>query len=186
MNIKAYINAIVKASFIEIGNVLDTINHEMQNSYKGNLLIKNQHGLLHDIEQMYEMIYKPAYDMGINVMHDDYDSNNPEVYVENACNNLVRAFEYFKNPPIVKIEGTIQETKNSERKTQNNTTQKSINTDWLTLEEVCQVFHLPKNSVKDRKWRTKKQFPFHQDEPYGSITYNRKEIEEWMKNNKKC
>ena len=184
MDIKAYINTIVKSSFVEIEDILCRINKDMQCSYKGNLLIRKQQVLLNDIKQMYEIIYRPALDMGLHVLEDNYDSNTPMVYVENACNNLIRAYEYFKNPPIIKIDATIQ---TNERITQHNDSYTPPITDWLTLDEVCKEFRLSKNNVKSREWRNKNNFPYHQDGgAYSSVQYNRAEITEWMKKNKKC
>ena len=61
--------------------------------------------------------------------------------------------------------------------------------EWLTLDEVCKCFNLPKNSVKSKVWRDKNHFPYSQPNGiYGSVSYSRSKVEEWMKakQDKKC
>lgn len=55
--------------------------------------------------------------------------------------------------------------------------------EWLNLSEVCEYFHLSKNSIKDRKWRAKNNFPCYQAAGIcGNVLYCRSEVEEWLKN----
>lgn len=61
--------------------------------------------------------------------------------------------------------------------------------EWLNLSEVCEYFHLSKNSIKDRKWRAKNNFPCYQAAGIcGNVLYCRSEVEEWLKKqrNRKC
>lgn len=61
--------------------------------------------------------------------------------------------------------------------------------EWLNLSEVCEFFHLPKNNVKNRKWRDKTNFPYYQASGiYGNVVYSRSEVEAWLKAKqvKKC
>lgn len=57
---------------------------------------------------------------------------------------------------------------------------------WMTLNEVCDYFHLSKNNVKDRKWREKNNFPAGNTEAYGKLIFSTKEVEEWLKHRGKC
>lgn len=61
--------------------------------------------------------------------------------------------------------------------------------EWLTLDEVCQDFSLPRNSVKSKQWRDKNHFPYSQPNGiYGSVRYSRSKVEAWLKakQGKKC
>lgn len=61
--------------------------------------------------------------------------------------------------------------------------------EWLTLDEVCKDFNLPKNSVKSKQWRDKNHFPYIQPNGiYSGVSYSRSKIEEWLKakQDKKC
>ena len=54
-------------------------------------------------------------------------------------------------------------------------------TGWYTVDEVCEKYKLPKNNVKDRKWREKVGFPTHQSGgAYSCVRFNAKEVEEWL------
>lgn len=57
---------------------------------------------------------------------------------------------------------------------------------WMTLNEVCDYFHLSINNVKDRKWREKNNFPAGNSEAYGKLIFSAKEVEEWLKHRGKC
>ncbi len=75
------------------------------------------------------------------------------------------------------VENAIRENNCSSKKT------------WLNLSEVCDEFRLPKNSVKDKRWRDKNKFPYFQIEGvYGNIIYNYNDVENWLKTKKtqKC
>lgn len=64
-------------------------------------------------------------------------------------------------------------------------TEKNSESTWMSLDEVCKRYHLPKNNIKSRKWREENHFPFHQNGgAYCSVTYNSREIDEWMQNQK--
>jgi hypothetical protein len=53
--------------------------------------------------------------------------------------------------------------------------------EWFTLSEICDYFHLPMNNVKSKKWRDTNKFPYHQTSGiYGSISYCRSEVEDWL------
>lgn len=61
---------------------------------------------------------------------------------------------------------------------------KNIESDWLTLDEVCSRFRLPKNNIKDRQWRIRNDFPLGNKGPYRKLTFNAKAIEKWLE--EKC
>ena len=60
----------------------------------------------------------------------------------------------------------------------------TTDTDWLNLEEVCDYFKLSKANIKDKQWRDKKDFPFHQSSTGGKVTFHRKEVEKWISERK--
>lgn len=61
---------------------------------------------------------------------------------------------------------------------------KNIESDWLTLDEVCSRFRLPKNNIKDRQWRIRNDFPLGNKGPCRKLTFNAKAIEKWLE--EKC
>ncbi len=56
--------------------------------------------------------------------------------------------------------------------------------DWLTLDEVCQRFNLSKNNIKSREWRIKHGFPVGNNEPYSKLVFSAKDVENWMRTGK--
>lgn len=58
---------------------------------------------------------------------------------------------------------------------------KDVDSDWLTLDEVCSKFKLPRNNIKDRQWRLKNKFPLGNSAPYKNLTFNVKDVEAWLK-----
>ena len=52
--------------------------------------------------------------------------------------------------------------------------------DWLEINELCQMFKLPKNNIKSKKWRDDNHFPYHQACKGAKTTFNKKEVEEWV------
>ena len=70
-------------------------------------------------------------------------------------------------------------THKSESSTQNDS-------DWLTIDEAATRFKIPKNNLKDRKWRIKNNFPTHQPNgTYSRVMFNAKDVQEWL-NKRKC
>lgn len=73
---------------------------------------------------------------------------------------------------------TTVEVTPPEQENNNNTVQQR---EWFTLSEICDYFHLPMNNVKSKKWRDTNKFPYHQTSGiYGSISYCRSEVEDWL------
>ena len=64
----------------------------------------------------------------------------------------------------------------------------TVDTDWLTVDEVANKFKLPKNNIKDRKWRIENDFPYKGfDEnkgTYHKVIFNSKDVEDWVRNHK--
>ncbi len=54
------------------------------------------------------------------------------------------------------------------------------NSDWLTVDEVCKKYRLPKNNIKSRKWRKNNGFPTHQDSVYCKVLFNANDVEGWL------
>ena len=52
--------------------------------------------------------------------------------------------------------------------------------DWLDLDEVCSIFKLSKNNIKNKTWRDSNGFPTHQRYKGAKVTFNRKEVEIWL------
>ena len=57
--------------------------------------------------------------------------------------------------------------------------------EWLTLDEVCDVFRLSRNSVKSRKWRKENGFPIGNGEAYARLVFSRSAVQAWRER-KKC
>lgn len=59
---------------------------------------------------------------------------------------------------------------------------------YLSVDDVVQQYRLPKNSIKDRQWRIKNDFPRKGfDEIKGaknSVSFNPQEVEDWIRNHK--
>ena len=55
------------------------------------------------------------------------------------------------------------------------------NSEWLKVDEVCKIYGLPKNNIKDRKWRDKHKFPTCQAEPCASVRFYKQDVEGWLK-----
>ena len=88
-------------------------------------------------------------------------------------------------PLIDKVARKVQETKAS----LNNVEEKSlmgnqVKSDWMTLDEACKEFSLPKSQVKDRAWRDKTGFPYHQVGKGAAVNYNREEVKKWVMSHK--
>ena len=180
MDNKAYIKSLVNANFAEIDKVMADINERMQATIAGSQLTKALDYLLSEIQTEYD-IYANAHQYG----HNELKIDDSSVSVRNAIINLKKAYAYFQNPPVI-----IFEDKNKYHCAETEIQQKNIytppNTDWLTLDEVCNEFRLSKNNIKDKQWRDKNKFPYHQDGgAYSSVRYNRQEINEWMERSKR-
>ena len=61
---------------------------------------------------------------------------------------------------------------------------KLSSSDWMEIDEVCQVFKLSKNNIKDKTWRDNHNFPYHQASKGAKTTFNRKEVADWINANK--
>lgn len=51
---------------------------------------------------------------------------------------------------------------------------------FLSLDEVCDYFQLPKSKVKDKKWRDANGFPYTQFADNGKVAYNLFDVENWI------
>lgn len=60
----------------------------------------------------------------------------------------------------------------------------SPESDWLTVDGVCKRFGLPKNNIKDRKWRESNKFPTYQNGACTSVHFNKKDVEKWLQEHK--
>lgn len=71
-----------------------------------------------------------------------------------------------------------------DKKTEVEPQQLKPNSEWLKVDEVCKIYGLPKNNIKDRKWREKHRFPTCQAEPCGSVLFYKKDVEGWLQGHK--
>ena len=55
-------------------------------------------------------------------------------------------------------------------------------TDWLSLDEVCERFHLVRNNLKNKRWRDEHNFPYYQCGMGTSVRYNAQKVNEWLSN----
>lgn len=51
---------------------------------------------------------------------------------------------------------------------------------YLNLDDVCSIYNLSKNNVKDRKWRKRVNFPLGNETYGGKLSFNVSAVEEWM------
>ena len=58
---------------------------------------------------------------------------------------------------------------------------KSSSSDWMDIDGVCREFKLSRNNIKSREWRENNNFPSYQTSIGSKVTFNRKEVEEWIK-----
>lgn len=58
---------------------------------------------------------------------------------------------------------------------------KSSLSDWMDIDGVCREFKLSRNNIKSREWRENNNFPSYQTSIGSKVTFNRKEVEEWIK-----
>ena len=85
------------------------------------------------------------------------------------------------------LDDTIEQPEQREiadKKTEVEPQQLKTYSEWLTVDEVCKIYGLPKNNIKDKKWRDKKGFPTYQTEPCASVRFYRKTVEEWLQGQK--
>lgn len=57
--------------------------------------------------------------------------------------------------------------------------EKTVKQEVMTLDDVIMEFGLARNSVKDKKWRDKHDFPYKQMTANSSVIYYRSEIQKW-------
>ena len=60
--------------------------------------------------------------------------------------------------------------------------------EWLTVEEVAEIYGLPKNNIKSRQWRIDNDFPYKGfDENKGAyckVVFSKEHVEAWIRNHK--
>lgn len=61
--------------------------------------------------------------------------------------------------------------------------------EWLTVDETSLLYRLPKNNIKNRKWRVENDFPYkgydENKKPYSRVIFHSKDIEAWIKTHKR-
>lgn len=81
-----------------------------------------------------------------------------------------------------------QTTDNPNDNKPNTTTTKVETTDkeWLSVDEVAKIYGLPKNNIKNRRWRIENGFPrkgFDENKgAYNRVIFNSEDVENWIKN----
>ena len=130
---------------------------------------------------------------------------NSEIPIERLSDAIIGALSGLDYPKYVredllndliedcdKIKETTQKVKILREQIQNTITEpvtiiedaNPSSSDWMDIDGVCIEFNLSKNNIKNRKWRENNKFPAHQTSKGSKVTFNRKEVEEWLKADK--
>ena len=130
---------------------------------------------------------------------------NSEIPLERLSDAIIGALSGLDYPKYVredllndliedcdKIKETTQKVKIMREQIQNTITEpvtiiedaNPSSSDWMDIDRVCIEFNLSKNNIKNRKWRENNKFPAHQTSKGSKVTFNRKEVEEWLKADK--
>lgn len=86
----------------------------------------------------------------------------------------------FLNAALDDTIGQPEQREVKDEKTEVEPKQLEQNSDWLTVDEVCKKYRLPKNNIKSRKWRKNNGFPTHQDSVYCKVLFNANDVEGWL------
>lgn len=127
---------------------------------------------------------------------------NSEITIERLSDAIMGALSGLDYPKYVRedllndltedcdiIKETTQKVKIAREQIQNTTTApvtitedaNSSSSDWMDIDGVCKEFKLSRNNIKSREWRENNNFPSHQTSIGSKVTFNRKEVEEWIK-----
>ncbi len=125
-----------------------------------------------------------------------------EITIERLSDAIIGALSGLDYPKYVRedllndltedcdiIKETTQKVKIAREQIQNTTTApvtitedaNSSSSDWMDIDGVCKEFKLSRNNIKSREWRENNNFPSHQTSIGSKVTFNRKEVEEWIK-----
>ena len=100
-----------------------------------------------------------------------------------ALNTIAFLETLLSKESVIQVESENVDKDDNEQKEQ--VSKPVAEREWLTLDEVCDMFRLPKNNVKSRKWRKENGFPIGNDEAYGRLVFSRSAVQAW-KERKKC
>lgn len=127
---------------------------------------------------------------------------NSEITIERLSDAIMGALSGLDYPKYVRedllndltgdcdiIKETAQKVKIAREQIQNTTTApvtiiedaNSSSSDWMDIDGICKEFKLSRNNIKSREWRENNNFPSHQTSIGSKVTFNRKEVEEWIK-----
>lgn len=128
---------------------------------------------------------------------------NSEIPIERLSDAIIGALSGLDYPKYVRddllndligdcdiIKDTTQKAKIAREQIHNTTTApitiiekgNTISSDWTDIDGICKEFKLSKNNIKSREWRDNNKFPSHQTSIGSKVTFNRKEVEKWLKN----
>ena len=99
--------------------------------------------------------------------------------LRSALNTIVFLEKLLSNESVVQVKLESEEKYGSDQK--ESMPKPVAEREWLTLDEVCEEFRLPKNNIKSRQWRIKNGFPTGNAEPYGKLAFSRSEVMAWRK-----
>lgn len=104
----------------------------------------------------------------------------PKIVRDDLLNNLISDCDTIKETTIrVKtLRGQIQNTITAPVTIIHDTNPSK--SDWMDIDDVCKEFKLPRNNIKNKKWRKDNNFPCHQISEGAKVLFNRKEIEKWV------
>ena len=127
---------------------------------------------------------------------------NSEITIERLSDDIIGALSGLDYPKYVRedllndltgdcdtIKETTQKVKIAREQILNTITApvtiieeaKSSSSDWMDIDGVCREFKLSRNNIKSREWRENNNFPSYQTSIGSKVTFNRKEVEEWIK-----
>lgn len=146
--------------------------------------------VLDELERVSGQYYDVPDDLCVESMENDYASSHNQSLLKSIreakfLKEMVAVQKFFTAEAIRFVSSLLPEQSVSKEAKQTEVPQKQ-ESDWLTLDEVCAKYRLPKNNIKDRKWRLKNNFPTGNKGAYEKLTFHSKEVEEWLNSGTKC
>lgn len=155
-----------------------------------NKLERELRTVLDELEKVSVKYYDIPDDLCIESMENDYASSHNQSLLKSIreakfLNEMVAVQKSFTAEAISFVRSLLPEQSVSKEAKQTELPQKQ-ESDWLTLDEVCAKYRLPKNNIKSRAWRLKNNFPMGNKGAYEKLTFHSKEVEEWLNSGAKC
>ena len=154
---------------------------------------KSERELRTVLDELYKVngqYYDIPDDLSIESMEHDYALSHNQSLLKSIreakfLNEMVAVQKSFTAEAIRFVCSLLPEQSESNEAKQMEVPKKQ-ESDWLTLDEVCEKYRLPKNNIKSRAWRLKNNFPMGNKGAYEKLTFHSKDVEEWLNSRTKC